>query len=441
MKSFIKYLLIGSYIVIGCNKKHEPKSFHREILYPQSKLIKSFTFTSEPYRYPGSGTDMHWWTWGIDGNVYVIDDDGSNFSGQSWYAHLLKVSGIPPHHTVEEITNFQFYNFRKHIPNDFFRRYVCGTVAVDSNLYVSIYDYDWNIPGKPIHPDTLYKRIREYNPWHDLDSALGYNMGFVDAYSKNGGVAGIIVSPDFGKTWNNLPNEKTPQFFPPQFGAPAFLTFGKGNTEVPPDLQPYIYAISNDGSWATGDHIYLGRVHHDSILNRGSWSFVSEIKYNKPTWKNSISDATPIFTDIGHVGHPTITYNKIINRYILAINSDVYPHEVDASPEEFKKWNWESELQLYESENPWGPWSIFYNNNRWGGDNHTCYLLQMPSEWISENGLEGSILFAGDYMNRTGEYYGFMTQSYKMELFDSHKEPQLLLITGSNTRTEILPGQ
>lgn len=417
MTTLVKYLLITTCLVSGCSVKQEPNALHRKIEYPQSRFIKSFTFTSEPVRYPGSGSDMHWWTWGIDGNVYVIDDDGSNFSGKSWYAHLLKSSGTPPDHHVEEITDFSFYDFRQHIPNDFLRRYVCGIVAVDSNLYVSVYDYDWNVPLKPIHPDTLHRRIREFNPWHDMDSVLAYHMGFVDAFSKNGGVAGIIVSKDFGRSWNNLPDETTPQFFPPAFGAPAFLTFGKGNTEVPPELQPYIYAISNDGSWATGDHVYLARVHRDSVLHKKSWAYASDMINGMPSWKSDMVDAKPIFTDVGHVGHPTISYNKKLKRYILAVNSDAYPHHEDASPAEFKQWNWRSELQLYESENPWGPWSIFYNNSKWGGDLHTCYLLQMPSPWISESGLEGTILFAGDYINRAGEYYGFMTQSYRMELF------------------------
>jgi len=402
----------------GCKTQVNEVSLHREIQYPQSTLIKSFTFTSEPYKYPGAGSDMHWWTWGIDGSIYVIDDDGSNFGGPSWYAHLLKASGAPPNHRVEEINNFQFYDFRKHIPSEYLRRYVCGIVAVDTSLYVTIYDYDWNIASKPIHSDTVYKRIREYNSWHNLDSALGYNMGFIDAYSRNGGVAGIIVSHDFGKEWSNLPDETTPRFFPPKFGAPAFLTFGPGNTEVPAELQPYIYVISNDGSWASGDNVFLGRVHRDSILSKDAWTFVTNIDGNTATWNKDLTKAQPIFTDIGHVGHPTITYNKLLKRYIMAINSDVFPHYENASPEEFKKWNWQSELQLYESENPWGPWSIFYNNSKWGGENHTCYLPQMPSAWITDNGLKGTILFAGDYTNRTGEYYGFMTQSYEIELFE-----------------------
>jgi hypothetical protein len=410
--------LILFFFVLACKIQESKMYLHREIQYPQSRYIKSLTFKSEPYRYPGTGSDMHWWTWGVDGSTYVIDDDGSNFGESSWYAHLLKTTGIPPHHKVEQINNFQFYDFRKHIPNDFMRRYVCGIVAIDSSLYVSIYDYDWNIPSKSIHSDTLYKRIREYNPWHDLDATLGYNMGFVDAYSRNGGVAGIIASHDFGKTWTNLPNETTPQFFSPQFGAPAFLTFGLGNTDVPAELRPYVYAISNDGSWATGDNVYLGRVHRDSLLFRQAWTFVTNINGKKITWNKDLEKAQPIFTDKDHVGHPTITYNKAINRYILAISSDVYPHYENATREEFKKWNWHSELQLYESENIWGPWSIFYNNNQWGGEHHTCYLLQMPASWISENGLEGTILFAGDYVNRTGEYYGFMTQPYEIELFE-----------------------
>ncbi len=134
MKIFFKCLLAGSCFVLSCSKKQEFKYFHREIPYPKSTYIKSFSFTSGPYRYPGTGSDMHWWTWGIDGNIYVIDDDGRNFDEPDWYAHLLKATGTPPEHIVEQVNNFQFYDFRKHIPNDYMRRYVCGIVAVDSAL-------------------------------------------------------------------------------------------------------------------------------------------------------------------------------------------------------------------------------------------------------------------------------------------------------------------
>jgi hypothetical protein len=40
----------------------------------------------------------------------------------------------------------------------------------------------------------------------------------------------------------------------------------------------------------------------------------------------------------------------------------------------------------------------------------------MPSAWLGEDGLRGSILFSGDYVNRKGEFYGFMTQQFRIEL-------------------------
>lgn len=402
-------------VCVSCNKTQT--SFYRKLPYSQSEFIEKLEWTSEPYRYPGSGSDMHWWTWGIDDAIYTVEDDGKNFGGKDWYAHVLRVTGIPPNHIVETTTDFDSIDFRALIPNKLLRRYVCGQVAIDSDLYVCIYDYDWNIPSKPINFDTLYKRIKVYNPWYNLDSILGYNMGFIDALSKNGGVAGIIKSIDFGKTWANIPNENTPFFFEPEFGAPAFLTFGKGNTETPEALAPYVYAISNDGSWATGDNIRLGRVHRDSILTRNAWQFfVNAGNNNQPSWTSELKKSKPVFTDKDHTGHPTISFNKVLNRYFLLNYSDVIPHHVTATIEEFKKWNYQSELQIYESPNPWGPWFLVHTEMPWGGANHTAYLGQIPSKWFSADGLSGTILFAGDYTNRKPDYYGFMTQSFKIIL-------------------------
>jgi hypothetical protein len=178
-----------------------------------------------------------------------------------------------------------------------------------------------------------------------------------------------------------------------------------------------VYAISNDGNWASGDNVFLGRVHRDSIITRSAWQFYQgKINSDKPLWTSEEKAASPVFSDPGHVGHPTITYNKPLNRYILCISSDVVPHRENSSSEETQKWNWESEMQLYEGPTPWGPWSIFHNDKQWGGKDHTAYLPQMPSYWISKDGLSGSILFAGDYVKRKAEYYGFMTQQFRLEL-------------------------
>lgn len=391
--------------------------FHRTIDYPESTLIDSLRWTSQPQRYPGTNSDMHWWTWHSDSAIYIADDDGRNFNGPGFYAHVLKIEGIPPNHTVSTVTDFQEdeYQFRQMLPDKLVRRYICGIVSVDSILYATIYDYDWNLPDKIFNGETLHSRIKEYNPWHHLDSSLAYNMGFIDGYSKHYGVAALIASYDHGKSWTNIPQKNTPRFLGPNFAALAFLTFGPGNSQTPQRLRPYIYAISNDSNWESGDHIYLARAHRDSLLYRTAWQFYSGTKEDI-SWTRKEEMATPIFTDKGHVGHPTMTYNSGLDRYILCVASDTYPHRENATPEQRKQWDWATELQLYEGPNPWGPWSIFYNNSKWGGDNHTCYLPQMPAPWLSNDGRSGVMMFGGDYVNRKGEYYGLMTQSFELIL-------------------------
>jgi hypothetical protein len=413
----IRVTIISILFFAACSSNITMNKQHRKIDYPESKLIKRLVWEREPSRYPGSGSDMHWWTWGIDSNIYVIDDDGANFGGPAWYAHLLKSTGIPPDHKVETVNDFQFYDFRGNLPDKLIRRYVCGVVAVDSSLYVTIYDYDWNIPTRPVNRDTLLNLLKQFHPWNEMGPSTREQVGFIDGFSKIYGVAGIIQSKDFGKTFTKLPGKNTPEFFGNKFGTPAFLTFGPGNTKTPENLNPYVYAISNDGNWASGDHVFLGRVNRDSIIFRNAWQFYTgKTVNNNPVWGSEEKTASPIFSDPGHVGHPTITYNKTLGRYILCISSDMISHRENASNEEARKWNWQSEMQLYESISPWGPWFIFHNETQWGGKDHTAYLPQMPSSWISEDGLSGSILFAGDYVNRKAEYYGFMTQQFRLEL-------------------------
>jgi len=388
----------------------------RKSKYPKSKLIKTFEWTGEPQKYQGTNSDMHWFTWGIDDAIYIADDDGKNFQGIENYAHILKITGTPPNHKVETVTDFENYDFRAMIPNKLLRRYVNGILAVDSILYVCLYDYDWNIPGKVYNYDDIYKRIKEYNPWHDLDSLTGTNLGFIDSYSKNAGIAGIIKSKDMGKTWENIPGSHTPQFLGPNFAGMSFITWGPGYTNVPKEFGDYVYGISNNGSWETGDHVYMARVHRDSIIVRKAWQFFNGMKLNKPQWTVTEENAKPIFSDSLHVGHPTMTYNKNLKRYILTIYSDTVPHKENASIQERNQWDFGSELQLYESATPFGPWSIFYNEKPWGGKLHSCYLGQIPAKWFSPDGLSGYMMFAGDYVNRAGEYYGLMIQPFKIVL-------------------------
>jgi hypothetical protein len=309
--------------------------------------------------------------------------------------------------------------FRKMIPEGkLLRRYIDGIIAVDSAIYISVYDYDWNLEINKPYFDSLRYRLQFYDAWKNIQApGLLQNMLFTDNLSLNYGIAGIIKSTDQGKTWTNIPDQHTPRFLGPKFAGLTFVNFGPGYTQVPGHLAPYVYAMSNDYSWESGDNLYMARVHKDSILVREAWQFLSHLNTDfVPQWSKSETDTYPIFTDSGHVGHPTISYNFALERYILGIYSDTIPHKENASAEEWKKWDKASEVQLYESKNPWGPWKIFYNEMPFGGADHSCYLPQIPNKWWSKDGTEGTIMFAGDYTGRNFEYYGLMTWPFKITL-------------------------
>ena len=392
--------------------------YHRQLNYPKSDFIAKFEWTSPPATYPGTGSDMHWWTIAPDNSLYVLDDDGSNFNGPGNYAHLLRVTGVPPNHKVETITDFMEIPFRKMLPNPLIRRYVNGPIAIDSILYVSIYDYDWNLKRIEPYRDSIIQRTNLYMYNQNVKNPdLLENMYRADSYSKHFGTAGIVKSADGGKTWTNIPNADTPQFLGPKFGGLCFLNFGPGYTQIPKQLGNYVYALSNDVNWESGDNVFMARVHKDSILQRSAWQFLSHLSENNiPGWSGNEEESKPIFTDKGHVGHPTISYNKALKRYILGIFSDVIVHQENHSVANWKNWDQQTELQLYESINPWGPWKVFYNETPFGGKGHTAYLPQIPNNWWSSNGLNASLMFSGDYTKGGGGYYSLMTQSFKLTL-------------------------
>ena len=134
----------------------------RPLRYPRSGLISGLEWQGEAKRYPGTRTDMHWWTWGADDALYLVDDDGQNFNLQPSWKHLLRVTGVPPNHHVVELTDFpdllipgpeKSPEGKKRSFNDALSldhtRYVCGALAVGNRLYVTVYDYNDLTSDKP----------------------------------------------------------------------------------------------------------------------------------------------------------------------------------------------------------------------------------------------------------------------------------------------------
>ena len=402
IQSSMNIFSISYALTLGCSMIFFTSAAElRQLNYPPSEFITGFKWTSEPHVYPGFHSDMHWQTWGADDAIYSVDGDGEFPDAKFHFASLSRITGMPPEHRIELITQFRELSIREQAPAGM-QRYLCGPVAVGTDLYVCLYDYDWRIAGKDIS---------------DKQQMLA-----VDRYSKHGGIPGIILSRDGGKTWTDAPNKDTPRFLGPNFGNLQFIGFGPGYTQVPEQLGNFVYAISNDSNWESGDHLYLARVPRDKILERTAWEFFAG-DAQAPSWTKEENDAKPIFKDLGHCGHSDMTYNQGLKRYLLSVFSDTVPHKETATVADTKLWEKQTELQVYEGVTPWGPWALVYQENPWGGPEHACYLPHLPAKWLSKDGLSGTMLYSGDwevnhYPER--EYYGYVTRSFQMKL----KAPQ-----------------
>jgi len=380
----------------------------KRTIAPPSALYSGLEFTAPASKYPGTGTDMHWWTWGADGNIYTVDDDGKNF-GEPWnFAHLMQVTGLPPNHVVKEISRFPGL---KRFSSDRVR-YVSGALAIGQRLYVAAYDYNYSFPGK-----ERWKTGGQQNDPGAVNDTITRQL---DAVSELGGVAALMYSDDLGRTWKNIPGKNTPYFLGPKFAGLAFVGFGPGYTGVPTDLGDYVYAISNDESWETGNHVYLARAPKKSILNRKTWEFYVGVGAD-PAWIRDEQRARPVHSDHGHVGHPTMTYNAATGRFILTYSSDVVPHSLATPPKIAEEtWHRARELVMLEGPSPWGPWSLVHHDTYWEGE-HVAYLPQLPGKWFSADGLSGTLLFSGDYRQfgkqtpQAQSFYGFMTRPFTLK--------------------------
>jgi Domain of unknown function (DUF4185) len=382
--------------------------------YPDSSLVAGLEWTAPAHKFPGTRTDMHWHAWADDGALYCVDDDGDNFGGPWNFAHLLRVTGSPPDHHVEEIGLFP--DLKRYSVDRL--RYVDGALAVGSRLYVAAYDYVFCDPRRGGEPAWELGDDGKPRPTSD-------ESWFVDAMSEHGGVASLMFSDDYGRTWENVPEEDTPYFLGPNFAGLAFVGFGPGYSGVPERFGDYVYAISNDCNWEGGDNVFLARVPRDRVLERSAWEFwvgAGEGRSEaEPVWAADEDAATPIYSDPGYVGHPTMTWNPELGRFLMALGSDSTPHNWDVDPEVARStWHRRRELKILEAPTPWGPWGLVHFDDNWEGE-HVGYLPQIPPNWLAGDGLSGTLLFSGDYkfgfLPRSAEsFYGFMTRPFRLVL-------------------------
>lgn len=210
--------------------------------------------------------------------------------------------------------------------------------------------------------------------------------GILYLWARNVGNSQLAWSNDHGRTWT-LADWK----FTRSFGCPTFVNFGRdgrGN----PDGFAYVCSPDVDDAYSLADRFVLARVPTDRIRERAAYEFFAgRASDGKPQWTTDLLSRAGILTRAKACYRPSITFNAPLRRFLLVHTlpgerSDDRAGGMDA--------RFKGGLLIYESAQPWGPWSNVFDNDPWDvgpGDS-----ASFPAKWISADGRTLHLVFAGN---------------------------------------------
>ena len=347
--------------------------------YPKSSFIKKVEF-GKMRLHKGDG-DMWPMTWAADDHYYGAAGDNSGSPMNLW--------------RIEDHPDKCVWG-----PKPFL--FLVDNLPMDPKVYCQKpnVNHEWGIKpaGLLSVNGILYFAVELMN--------FGDNPAFNRQHNIN---SWIITSTDFGKTWNREATLET--FFTGRLASPHFLQFGRDYEGA---RDEYVYAYfpcTDDGNsyWCNGDHILLGRVHKDKILEREAWEFYTgDNKNNEASWGKDESKVKPVFSYPLMTGENHVSYNKGLRRYIMG-NFSFMDRKGRPRPYHQKPGNsdddsrFPSQLTIFEAPEPWGPWSMFYQDDNWG--THGDYQPNFPTKWMGEDGKTMWMVSSG-----TDDDYNFTLQ-------------------------------
>lgn len=214
---------------------------------------------------------------------------------------------------------------------------------------------NWKITNSYSITGTLYMFIARIQGWENSRDPKG-RLIFKDA--------SVVKSTDQGRTWTRSAeeNRRRPMFPGQRFGAPYFVWYGKDGAASADNADKFVYAISNDGYWESGDNYIIGRVPREKLpaLSAADWTFFRSGDGMKDgSWTSNPSSATPVLSDPEQAGMTGVTYIAGLGRYVLVAWH--YPshgvRDVSANGDT------RSVLEFFEAPHPWGPWTRFKTYN------------------------------------------------------------------------------
>ena len=379
-------------------------------------------------------------TWSDDGYQYSGAGDnfgGANYPGAGspltlWRIKTNEKDGGPP------TASFNLQG--KHIPiNTPAAMAACPTrnsgapnlksqsmLAIGSMLYWAVACFDY------VDPDL---------------SQHGREVGLYPIFNRQrygvNDTSWIVASSDKGLTWNVTATDF--HFFRGRLSSPRFINAGQGYRDA---ADPHhIYALfvgteTNKAFFENNDAIWLGRVPTKQLLDRSAWTFYAGMSISgEASWTTDDSIAVSVFRHPLMTAMQQVTYNVGLKRYMMAVWGWVDPDGNprgqltvantvgrpwgDKQPDVRKDGHDRTQLSLWESVHPWGPWKYFHRDDDWKGPDGSSggYTPVFPPQWISNDGETMWMVYTQcclqHFQHGPSNNYNFTYQQVTLSLSDS----------------------
>jgi hypothetical protein len=141
----------------------------------------------------------------------------------------------------------------------------------------------------------------------------------------------------------------------------------------------YVYVYSENRHVSPKAELILFRVPKSQILKRSEYEYFAGLRSNGDAlWDKHIEARAVVQTAaIGWI--PSVAYNAPLGLYMMVNGGG-------------------SHLELYTAPQPWGPWTLNYQNPRWvpaDDPGIACYQPQIAPKWIAPDGKSFWLVWSG----------------------------------------------
>lgn len=332
---------------------------------------------------------------GNGGNVIL--SEASWTSGTPGYPNLGNATGGPPGATNYFSTTLGGYATFQASTHDTWKS--CGLIAISDGAATDLF------------AGLVFDSYATAAPWIQNSTGATITSVVATAAGTTGSYNGMPPGPPV------LPIS-TPTFPTAQFGSPCFVQYAPGyvNSTLPtpnPDNSgSYLYAVSNDVAWNTGNNIYLARIPLSTILTSlggtlaaastgSNWQYYISTGCaggdgtNNSCWTSTLASATPIFTMANKLGRSAMIYLPATNRYLLS--SWYYPTLVGpiSGSQTQGVMATASEFEFIDCAKPWSCTSVVSSPD-FGAAAYYNPTIE-PSSLATDGGLTATSIFTGNF--------------------------------------------